>query len=839
MKRPPLAALGGIFAIAAAIALSTASRPLFGIETASSLPNRASVDGTSGSFEEAGTPVYLPVIISDPTSTHTPAPEPTADETERRRRTRTPTATPAATPVLPNPTSTYIPPTPDMRDVSVVFVSRQIGDQGTIYWNEPRDMPGVGPHSRYRVASPGRLLVLEPGGALRTLVDGAAPTAASLNLIDVNAPDVSWDGTQIVFAGLPNGSYNRGPALNPDAWRLYVINVDGSGLRQLTFSDQNLNLNQFGNAAGGLDGYDDTDPAWLPDGRIVFSSTRWPSYGHYSGVRTSNLYVVNADGSALHRITSERNGADRPMVDPVTGKIVYSRWWRNQRFATDQMDTVAADGGFLRKDGLTTDRNNHVGGADFFWRNSWHAATINPDGTGLAQWGGGHHRHDINFMYGGAFLPNGDLLANYFPMPNMTEAAGFGGVRLYPRGPHPYQGVIGITYITGDEVNPSNPTSFGVYRGNYAGEPALLPSGRIVLSWAANIGQDYGLYTMNADGSDLQPLFDLPGTTELRAKPIHARSLPPILPDTVSTVANLLPPTQNGPYTPDGTFVFQALNVYANGPVDTEIPNAPPVGSANTIRFFTDFQRTSPGSFPQFDWPILLAEMTVAPDGSVTNNAAPSNLPLFEQLRSASNTVPADGDEPGSGAHVAGMNFGKPGEVQRCVGCHAGHTMIAVPANNADALWSNLAPSAQVSVSSSRDNNQNRGLIDRRVFTGEIWRYWTSAPGQTTGQWVQLTFPVPISVRQVMLYNPRSGGEANSSIQVQGATVRLYSDAAATQQVAIQSSGPLSASGTPLNFGDLRIRSLRVTIDSVEGTFYGARVASLAEIEVIGRGEAP
>ena len=40
----------------------------------------------------------------------------------------------------------------------------------------------------------------------------------------------------------------------------------------------------------------------------------------------------------------ERHGVDRPLVDPLTGKIVYSRWWRN----------------------------------------SWQAATINPDGTGLA-----------------------------------------------------------------------------------------------------------------------------------------------------------------------------------------------------------------------------------------------------------------------------------------------------------------------------------------------------------------------------------------------------------------------------------------------------------------------
>jgi hypothetical protein len=184
------------------------------------------------------------------------------------------------------------------------------------------------------------------------------------------------------------------------------------------------------------------------------------------------------------------------------------------------------------------------------------------------------------------------------------------------------------------------------------------------------------------------------------------------------------------------------------------------------------------------------------------------------------------------------MNFGRPGEVQRCVGCHAGQTMIEVPATDEAAKWTNLAPGAQVRVSSSRDANQNRGLVDRRVMNGEIWRYWTSTPGQTQNQWIELVFPVPVTVRTVRLYNPRSGGEANSSVQVNGATVRLYSDANATQQVASQSVGQLAVSGTAVAFADVRASVVRVEIGSVSGTFYGSQVASLAEVEIIARGEA-
>jgi hypothetical protein len=36
--------------------------------------------------------------------------------------------------------------------------------------------------------------------------------------------------------------------------------------------------------------------------------------------RTTNLFVMNKNGSSMHRITSEHNGADRPVVDPLTGK---------------------------------------------------------------------------------------------------------------------------------------------------------------------------------------------------------------------------------------------------------------------------------------------------------------------------------------------------------------------------------------------------------------------------------------------------------------------------------------------------------------------------------------
>ncbi|NUQ86662.1 MAG: PD40 domain-containing protein, partial [Anaerolineales bacterium] len=739
---------------------------------------------------------------------------------------------------------------------AVVFVSRQIPGNGSVYYPQGGSMPGVQPYSRFQVAAPGKLIVREANGSLRVLVDGSNPTAASLNLIDVNAPDVSYDATKIVFAGLPSGNYYTGPVSSPGAWRIYVINVNGTGLRQVTFSDRNINLSQFGSVASNFTKYDDTDPVWLPDGRIVFSSTRWPSFGQYGAALTSNLYVVNADGSNLHRITAERNGAERPVIDPLTGRIVYSRWWRNFRLGTNNMATMPySEGGYIMKDGICALKFQgaecqEAGGLTNLERNAWHLAAINPDGTGLAQFAGRSNSffvgESVNHAYGGAFAPDGAFYANFFPMTNGTEAAGFGGIRRYQRGPNGYTHIIGITNRdeSVQQFVRTNPTSYGVFVGNYAADPAVLPDGRLVISWAQDTRQDYGLYIIDANGGNRTLLYDNPGSTELRARLIRPRPLPPVIPDSVTRVASALPPTAQGPYDIDGTFTFNALNVYFNAPVDWDILSAPPVGSANTIRFFADFQRDQQrGSFEYLDWPILLKEMPVNPDGSISTSA-PANIPLFEQLRTSPEkgyTIPLTGrgvspDEMGSAAHVAGMNFGRTGEVATCVGCHAGHTMIPVPANPLDAQWTNLAPGATVAYSSLHSSLRNgNGAVDRKVKLrmayNNHYRFWLSREGQNPNtQWLQLTFPVPITVRTVRLYDMPA---SESNVNVNNTTVRLYSDAAGTNQVANKTSGALSENGTNVAFSDVRARVVRIEFTSVSGS-----TAGLAEVEVIARAEA-
>jgi hypothetical protein len=98
---------------------------------------------------------------------------------------------------------------------------------------------------------------------------------------------------------------------------------------------------------------------------------------------------------------------------------------------------------------------------------------------------------------------------------------------------------------------------------------------------------------------------------------------------------------------------------------------------------------------------------------------------------------------------------------------------------------------------------------------------------------------VPVTVRTVRLYNPRQSGGGRSSLQVNSATVELCSDINCNNVVATNTAGALSEAGTNVTFSNVRARAVRVTVNSVSGTYLGLSVAGLAEIEVIARGEAP
>ena len=115
----------------------------------------------------------------------------------------------------------------------------------------------------------------------------------------VRDPQMHYSGRKILF------SYRKG---GTHPFHLYEINIDGSGLRQLT---------------DGPD--DDIEPAYCPDGSIVFCSSRCKRYVNCWYTRVASLYRCDGDGSGIRMLSSNNDHDNTPWVLP-DGRVLYMRW---------------------------------------------------------------------------------------------------------------------------------------------------------------------------------------------------------------------------------------------------------------------------------------------------------------------------------------------------------------------------------------------------------------------------------------------------------------------------------------------------------------------------------
>ena len=132
-------------------------------------------------------------------------------------------------------------------------------------------------------------------------------------------PDLSFDATEIVFSYRPVGSRS---------FHLYRCNVDGSDVRQLTFGD-----------------YDDLDPVFAPDGKIIFMTSRQHSYVRCMPM-THAFALARCDGDGKNIYVISANG--EPEYLPAImddGRVIFTRWeytdkalWRVQSLWTSNPD---------------------------------------------------------------------------------------------------------------------------------------------------------------------------------------------------------------------------------------------------------------------------------------------------------------------------------------------------------------------------------------------------------------------------------------------------------------------------------------------------------------------
>jgi len=710
---------------------------------------------------------------------------------------------------------------------SVVFVSRDL----TLDF--AGRMPGL-----VTKANSGKLMLLPANSSSASPVFQPGPGTPS----DVMDPDVSFDATRIVFAGFSDSE---------QAWRIFEVGADGSGLRQVTRSDRNIDLGVYGPAASQFQTYDDLDPCYLPDGRICFVSTRHPGIAPDTRMRSTNLYVVDADGTDMHRITSERFGADTPAIDPSTGQIVYSRWWRTGQFNLDPSvdpnpippgspgygDTGGSNGGGQDNDGdgkpdetgVVPEVLRSVSASEFPGVNNWFLASVNPDGTGMAMMSGFRLDREQTQAYRPSFGADGSVIALFIPQTPIIGSLPLNGLRRFHKGASKPEALGGPqTFslgIAGMDPRgqvpfpvPGIPVSF-VYEG-----ASVLPSGSFIVSGAAPSPVfDFDLYVQSGNGAPTIVLRTQ-GTAELDPVPLVARSAPAIADRVPHMSEQPAPPTREEAYA-RGKFTFEVENIFFNAPVDVPIATAPPIGKGLSIEFFMAPQRTQ---FENADEPISLGTQTIGPDGKIKFELPPG-VPLFEMLRRPDGTIPIGRD--GQIFHVGGMNFNIAGETGKCVGCHAGHSMMQVPE---DASWTNLAPSAVVKASSSREGPrfQPQMLVDRRTDPGIA--EWAAGTLQADN-WVKLSWTVPIYAREIVVYAPRIGTRGNQQVNAFTLAATLNGSPVGNPietRVTVALTGTRVAWDPSLEFDGL---TLTVKREDITGIFDGSPSLALAEIEVISK----
>jgi len=409
-------------------------------------------------------------------------------------------------------------------------------------------------------------------------------------------PDLSWDATKALFSYKPD---------KPTPYRLFEVGLDGSGFRQLTDSE-----------------YDDTDPCYLPDGRIAFISTRCRRVVLCHNVFTvSVLYTMNADGSDVRCISTNTVNEFTPSV-LADGRIAFTRW--------EYVD-------------------KHVGNNQSMW-------VVNPDGSSPVHMSG-EHWGPIT-LWEPRQVPGSSRIVTTLA-PHMPIAVG--PIALVDpadvcTSPAKFENLT-------PEIPP--PHHFGWSRTDcgYYCDPFPLSEDYYLVSYAYGPGDreptGYGLYLLDRwNNRDL--IYRDPSFSCFEAFPVKPRPRPAIIPP--------VPPADRKVGRLCVLDVYAGLTGIERGQVKylRVIEEVPKPVSADCIGF--GLQNPVISNYGHYVVKKLWGEVPVEPDGSVYFEA-PANAALY---------FAALDENYMELQRMRALTTLEPGETVTCVGCHE-HRTTAPP----------------------------------------------------------------------------------------------------------------------------------------------------------------
>jgi formylglycine-generating enzyme required for sulfatase activity len=411
--------------------------------------------------------------------------------------------------------------------------------------------------------------------------------------------DLDFDADKLLFSSV--GANGR--------WHIFEVSIDGQRLRQVTPSL--------------YDDVDNYDACYLPDGRIIFSSTRtFCSVACVNGsTRVANLFSMTPDGENVRQLCFDQEHNWCPTITN-DGRVLYTRWEY-----TDTPHTHSRLLFHMNPDGT---QQAAVYGSNSYWPNAmFYTRPIPGDPNKLVTIVSGHHG-----------------------VPRMGEL-----VILDPaQGSHEADGVVQRIPGYGKQVEPLIEDQLVDNSWPKFLHPYPLSDKYFLVACQPSATSLWGIYLVDVF-DNIVLVKEQPGRALLEPVPIRTRSRPPVRPDSVDLAR-------------DDSVIFMS-DVYA-GPGLDGIPR----GTVKKLRLFT-YAYDYPGmGGPQgvvglegpWDVRRILGTVAVEEDGSASFRV-PANTPISVQPL----------DEQGKALQVMRSWFtGMPGEVLSCVGCHQ-HQNAATP----------------------------------------------------------------------------------------------------------------------------------------------------------------